>query len=449
MDVPDLPILFHWFDETVQLVQRLFVVVVAAFISIRFEWLRQTLRGGELKWHYRVPAILIFGLLAMVGTHSGILIDVREDWHSINLSAELPTTLSDSQAIVGFRDTMTLVAGLVGGPWVGFGTGLLAGAERYQLGGLAGFASGLATLLLGVYAGGIRYLRPHWIATVKGVFWVALSGTLLHRLMILILVRPYADALALSLEVIVPVGIVNTLGCVLFFWIMRDLDRDRLEAETHEARLLMLQAELRALRAQVDPHFLNNVLNDLNSLIRRDPDQARAYVVQLADFFKYTRLFAGLNTISLAQELAQLQRYLALQRLGLDDKLQDSFAVAEELLMLQVLPGCLLTLVENALKHGFKGRPAPYQLTVSAQLEGQNLLLQVSDNGQGMPPERLTELGKCPVQSENEGGGVALYQLVRSLRLIFGENIELSFDSVVDQGTVAMMRHTQVRSEPC
>jgi LytS/YehU family sensor histidine kinase len=441
MDVPDLPILFHWFDETVQLVQRLFVVVVAAFISIRFEWLRQTLRGGELKWRYRIPAILIFGLLAIAGTHSGILINVREDWRSINLSAELPTTLSDSQAIVGFRDTMTLVAGLIGGPWVGFGTGLLAGAERYQLGGLAGLASSLATLLLGVYAGGIRYLRPQWVTTVKGVFWVAVTGTLLHRLMILILVQPYGDALALSWEVVVPVGIVNTLGCVLFFWIMRDLDRDRLESEAHEARLLALQAELRALRAQVDPHFLNNVLNDLKSLIRRDPDKARDYVVQLADFFKYTRLFAGLDTICLAQELAQLQRYLALQRLGLDDKLQNSFAVAEELLTLQVLPGCLLTLAENALKHGFKGRPAPYQLTVSAIAEGANLLLQVTDNGRGMTHERSTELGKSPVQSENEGGGVALHQLLQSLRLIFGESVELSFDSVVDKGTVAMLKH--------
>jgi two-component system sensor histidine kinase LytS len=443
MDFFDLSICLHWFDETVQILQRLFVVVVAAFIAIRFEWLRQALRGAELKWRYRLPAIGVFGLLAIIGTHSGIIIDVREGGWMLDLSAEVPEKLGDTQAIVGFRDTMALAAGLIGGPWVGFGAGLLAGAERYQLGGLAGLASGLATLLLGVFAGGIRCFRPHWVATVKGVFWVAVTGTLLHRLMILILVRPYNDALALTWEVVVPVGIVNTLGCVLFFWIMRDLDHDRLENEVHEARLLALQAELRALRAQVDPHFLNNALNDLKSLIRLDPDKARYYVVQLADFFKYTREFAGLNTISLAQELAQLQRYLALQRLGLDDKLQDSFAVAEELLTLQVLPGCLLTLVENALKHGFKGRPAPYQLAVSAHAEDALLLLQVTDNGRGITPERLTELGKRPVRSESKGGGVALHQLLQSLRLIFGDNVELSFVSVIGQGTVALLRQAK------
>ena len=82
------------------------------------------------------------------------------------------------------------------------------------------------------------------MTTVTGVFWVAIAGTLLHRLLILILVRPYNDALALSWEVVVPVGIVNSLGCMLFFWIMRDLDRDRLEKEAQEARMLALQAEL-------------------------------------------------------------------------------------------------------------------------------------------------------------------------------------------------------------
>jgi len=446
MNFPDMSIGLHWLYEIMQLLPRLFVVVVAAFVAIRFEWLRRALRGDELKWRYRVSAILVFALLAIIGTHSGILIDIHQGLREMDLTAQWPTKLSETQAIVGFRDTMILASGLIGGPWIGYGAGLLARAERYQLGGFAGLASGLATALIGVFAGGIRYLWPYWVAKVTGVFWVALAGTLLHRLIILILVRPYGAAWALSWEVVVPVGVVNTLGCVLFFWIMRDLDRDRLEKEVHEARLLALQAELRALRAQVDPHFLNNTLNDLQALIRRDPDKARYYVGQLADFFNYTREFAGLNTISLAQELAQLQRYLELQRLGLDDKLHDSLDVADELLTLQVLPGCLLTLVENALKHGFKGRQAPYQLVVSAETEGVNLLLKVTDNGRGMTPERLAGLGKCPVQSENKGGGVALHQLLQSLRLVFGEQVELSFDSVIGNGTVAMLRQEK-RSE--
>ena len=448
MDFPDMSIGLHWFYVIMQLLPRLFVIVVSAFIAIRFEWLRQALRGTELQWRYCVPAILVFAMLAIIGTHSGIPIDIHQGLQVIDLTTKMPEKLGETQAIVGFRDTMTLVSGLIGGPWVGLGTGLLAGAERYQLGGFSAFASGLATVILGFFAGCIRYFRPNWINKVSGVFWVAVLGTLLHRLLIFILVQSYSDALAISWEALGPVFIFNCLGCVLFFWIMRDLDRDRLENEIHEARLLVLQAELRALKAQVDPHFLNNTLNDLQALIRRDPDQARHYVGQLADFFNYTREFAGLNTISLEQELAQLQRYLALQILGLGDKLQINIHVADELMAFQVLPGCLLTLTENALKHGFKGRQAPYQLLISAESEGANLLLKVIDNGRGVAPERLTALGLRPVQSKNKGGGVALHQLLQSLRLVFGEQVELSFNSVVGGGTVAMVRQEK-RNKSC
>jgi 5TMR of 5TMR-LYT len=68
--------------------------------------------------------------------------------------------------------------------------------------------------MLGLFAGGIRHFRPHWVATVKGVFWVATIGTALHRLTPLILVNPFNDALALSWEVFLPVAILNTLGSV-------------------------------------------------------------------------------------------------------------------------------------------------------------------------------------------------------------------------------------------
>ena len=132
-----------------------------------------------------------------------------------------------------------------------------------------------------------------------------------------------------------------------------------------------------------------------------------------------------------------------MQILGLGDKLQISIHVADDLMDFQVLPGCLLTLTENALKHGFKGRKAPYQLLISAETEGANLLLKVIDNGRGIASERLTELGLRPVQSKNKGGGVALHQLLQSLRLVFGEHVELSFDSVIGGGTVAMLRQVK------
>ena len=438
MTLPDL--FLHWLNEILQIVPRLFIVVVAAFIAIRFEWLRLALRGKQISRRNVLPAILVFALLAVIGTHSGIPIDIHLGLREIDLNAAWPAHLRDSQAIVGFRDTMILSAGMIGGPWVGLGAGLIAGAERYYLGGFAALASGVATVLLGMFTGAVRHYKPEWIASEQGILSVAVIGTLIHRLLILLLVRPFEDAWTLSWEVIIPVGVVNVLGCLLFFWVVRDLDRDRLEIEIQETRLLMLQAELRAFRAQVEPHFLNNTLNDLQDLIAEQPDKAIAYVGQLAAFFSFTRQYTALNTIGLAQELEQLQRYLALQGLALGDKLQYRFDVPESLLGLQVLPGCLLTLAENALKHGFKGHPAPYQLRISGKQEGDELLLVVSDNGKGIAPERLQIIGHQPLQSQQKGGGVALHQLLQCLRLVFGEQVGLNFDSTEGVGTVVTLR---------
>jgi LytS/YehU family sensor histidine kinase len=453
--------------QTGQILERSCIVIVAAFISLRFKSVRQAVRGAELKWRFRIPAILVFGMLAITGTHNGVIIDVSEGWRSADITAKWPPKLMDTQGIIGFRDTMTLISGFIGGPWVGFGTGLLAGAERCYLGGLAGLPSFFATLTLGFYAGLLRHFKPHWIETAIGIIFMTIIGTLIHRSILYFMIGPPTNWL-FAKAVFVPVLVVNIFGCLLFFWVFRDLDRedlekevqegrllqiqselhrDKLEKDAQEARLLQMQAELRALRAQVDPHFLNNTLNDIPQLILEYPDKAIFYVEQLAEFFNYTRKFAELGTITLKQELDQLDRYLELQKMGLGDKLQVSKSEPADLLDFKVVPGCLLTLVENTLKHGFEGRPAPYKLTISAQTENESLLLQVTDNGSGINHERLQGLGKRPVRSEKKGGGVALHQLLQSLQLTFGENVSLNFDSVLGKSTVVSLIQPK-RSEP-
>ncbi|NOT83785.1 MAG: histidine kinase, partial [Methylococcaceae bacterium] len=335
---------------------------------------------------------------------------------------------------------------------VGLGVGLLAGIERYFLGGFVAESSALATVLLGLYAGTMLYFRPQWTKSALSLFGVVVVGTVLKYILMLSMVQPLNDAIELVKAISIPTTVLNISGCVLFIWLMSDLDRDRLENEAEEARLLALQAEverdrqgqlaqqseLRALRAQVDPHFLNNTLNDLIELIFDYPEKARLYVGKLADFFNYTREFAGRNTISLQQELEQLQRYLDLQRLGLEDKLQENIDIPPDLWLLQVLPGCLLILVENALKHAFKGQAAPYNLKIYAVEKDTNLILSVRDNGIGVAPERLAKLGKTPVQSLNKGGGVALYHLGQSLVLEFGEAAKMNIECN-DKGTIVSL----------
>ncbi len=352
MNLFDMSIWSEWFYLTKILLPRLFVVLMVAFISIRFKWFRRAIQQAESKWQCRFILTGVFGLFAIFGTLHGVPIDPHHIDPSGCLAKTTLVKLDHNQAIVGFRDTFALVAGLVGGRWVGLGTGLLAGGVRLIFGGYASIPSSLATVLLGLFAGVVKNFRPQWAKNTWGILGTALIGTLLQRAILMLMVVPRDEAILLAWKIGVPVGLVNIAGCVLFLWIMRDLDRDRLENEAEDARLLALQAqverdrqeqlaqqaELRALRAQVDPHFLNNTLNDLKALIRIEPDKARRYVVELANFFNYTREFAACNTISLQQELEQLQRYLDMQRLFLGDKLQEIIDVPTHLKQMQDCP---------------------------------------------------------------------------------------------------------------
>lgn len=435
MDISDSAFSYHWLITAGQLLYRLSVFIIIAVIVMRIEWLHNALHGDTLIRRHGCIAILLFGSLAVLATHSGVPVNLLTELGPIHLPAELPISLTGTQTVISLRDGIILAAGLIGGPWVGFGSGILAGFDIYNSGGAAKLFETWAIVALGAYAGAIRYWRPCWMQTAKGIFWVAFAGTLMQKIIVFSFLDPCeSDLLALSWQVTLPTWLINTFGSVLLFWLIRDLD------SANEVRFLAVHAELRALRAQIDPHFLNNTLNDLNSLIIFTPEKALRYVGLLARFFKFTRQFADVYTISLIQELVQVHRFLVLQQLELDDKLQYRIRAPKALWRVQVLPGCILTLVENAFKHGFKGNVPPYFLDISAR-NGQvnELLLEVTNNARDIESRRLQALGNSRVRSKAKGGGVALYQLARSLRLIFGNTTRLSF-CVSDQGFTVMLK---------
>lgn len=432
----------YWLDLIAVLLPRLFVSIIAGLILIRCHWFRCAMQRAETIPRYRLILIIVFSLFAIFGTRSGVIIDQHQhEQVDINPSAMGFNVLNGSEVTVGFRDTWALVAGLAGGWPVGLGAGLLAGIDRFLVGGDIKDDTAIATILLGLFAGLVRSFRPDWTQNVWRVLGVAIWGTLLQRVVLLLLSKEACDTVWLAVHIGIPVAVINIAGCVLFVWIMRDLEYERLEVERDRQAQLAQQGELRALRAQVEPHFLNNTLYLLKIQIRLDPEKARDYVDELAEFLNHTRQFAGQNTISLRQEMAQLQRYLHLQNWVLSDRLKFELAIPEPLLPLQVLPMCLVTLVENAIIHAFEDCPEPYALYISATGQGGQLLLSVQDNGKGIAPERLALLGKMPVESYKSGGGVALHQITQSLKLEFGDSAYLSLTSEPQKGTLAILSH--------
>lgn len=462
----------QWLDHTSQLAQRMSLVVVAAFLSIRLGWLRRAFEEVDSGWKSRLAAVTVFGLLAVVGTHGGIPVALRPDGDEssdllrmlgrhlhVDTGEELEGWLSnsrqplqESQAAIHFRDVIVIVAGLVGGPWIGGGAGLIAGGERGLLGGFAALPFGLTCPLQGLAAGLVRRRWPAFAADPVTAMAIGLGGVLLQALVLLALARPYDAAVQLMAETALPMALVNGFGCFLFVTVFKDVDRHRLESEARDAQLRALaaqmererleeaarQAELRALRAQIEPHFLNNTLTAIQELIFHDPVRANAYVVKLARFFGRTREYANAHSIRLAEELEQLNRYLDFQRLRFPDALVYREDIPARLLDCRVPPRTLQTLVENALTHGYEGNAKAFELRVAGEDQGDSLVLRVSDSGRGMSAGRLAELGQAPVSSER-GSGSALYQLARSLELAFGARAKLAFHSQPGEGTEAIV----------
>jgi len=424
---PSIDILFHWLANTPELLQRACVVIVVTYLAIRQTWFKRAMRGIDKAWLHRLVAAVYFGVLAIVGTHNGIVLDISRHGAVIEYLSWQPAGLQPLQAILSFRDMLVLSAGLFGGPWTGVGAGLIAGGERWLLGGFVGFASGFSTVLLGLGAGLAKQAWPEAVTSRLGTLTVVLAGTAVQKCLIVLLSDPRGLAVATIQETIIPETTVNCLGCLLFLSVMQDMERDRLKRQAQ-------QAELRALRAQIEPHFINNTLNAIKALIRLDPERAASYVVKLARFLDDTRRTATANSISLGQELAQLENYLDIQRVRFPDVFHFEHAIPPSLLGCQIPPRSLLTLVENALLHGKRGHSGLLTLRITGADLGKQLALRVEDDGCGIAPDRLELLGKQPVSSER-GGGNGLYQLFETLKIAFDGDATINIRSRETMGT--------------
>lgn len=164
------------------------------------------------------------------------------------------------------------------------------------------------------------------------------------------------------------------------------LHEQRIRAERAEA--LRVEAELRALRSSLDPHFLFNTLHTLMALVRHDPAAAEVALERFADTLRYV-LKAGdrnrdvADDVSLGEEWRFVQSYLELEQLRLGDRLRVEADIAPDALACPVPVFALQPLVENAIKHSIALRAAGGTIRISARLETGDLVISVSDDGPG------------------------------------------------------------------
>jgi two-component system, LytTR family, sensor histidine kinase LytS len=179
-------------------------------------------------------------------------------------------------------------------------------------------------------------------------------------------------------------------------------------------------AELAALQAQIEPHFLFNSLNTIAAFCRTKPDEARELVLRFADYCR-SSLRRPTTVVTLEDELGHVDAYLALEKARFGDSLEIDRRIAPSALSAQVPPFLIQPLVENAIKHGKTDRPL--RVTIRAEVRFGRLRVSVRDNGRGIPREAADQVLQLGVGSGAAGLGLA--SVDQRLTALYGEEARL------------------------
>jgi two-component system, LytTR family, sensor kinase len=200
----------------------------------------------------------------------------------------------------------------------------------------------------------------------------------------------------------------------------------------------LAQAELRALRAQISPHFIYNALAAVAGDIHVRPEEARELLIDFAEFTRY--LFRdGRSYVTLGEEIDHVSRYLRLEQARFRGSLHVTIDVPEETRSVVVPAMSVQPLVENAVRHGVERRAGTGQVVVAARVVGPDVELCVTDDGAGIEPSRVRAV------LAGAGGGIGVSNVDARLRATFGERYALAIESEPGRGTRAVMSVPNLR----
>ncbi|MDQ3281767.1 MAG: histidine kinase [Acidobacteriota bacterium] len=209
-------------------------------------------------------------------------------------------------------------------------------------------------------------------------------------------------------------------------------DRHR-EAQSAKLQAQLAEAQLNALRMQINPHFLFNTLHAMSALVERDPAGVRRMIARLSELLRHTTDSSARDLIPLRAELDFLRRYIEIMEIRFQGRLRAAIDVDPSLLELPVPNLILQPIVENALEHGASRVSGVGEVTIHARREDGRLILSVRDNGPGMDDEnRRTGVGLTNTRARlaqlygetagvellaNEGGGTRAEIVIPDTRI--------------------------------
>jgi len=197
-----------------------------------------------------------------------------------------------------------------------------------------------------------------------------------------------------------------------------------LEADKARLQAQLTEAQLQTLRMQLNPHFLFNTLHAVSSLVERDPSGVRRMIARLSELLRYTLEYSSAQEIPLHQELDLMNRYLEIQQIRFQDRLDLIEEIAPDTTDALVPNLILQPLVENAIKHGISHLEGEGRIKVRAWRDGDGLCLRVEDNGAGIAGDGAPDLRQ----------GVGLRNTRARLEGLYGDAHRLRFESAAPHG---------------
>ncbi len=417
----------------VTLLVKLGVMASIASLLGRFEAFKRLLQREELtlteKW--------IFALFAGMLLSSGVGIRILLNYDAADLSL-----------------SGTLLIGLLAGPIAGAAVGLMVGAPAVghgefmalPLGVLYGVAGGIVRelcrkediwsfsplIFLNLHRIGKTAIRDRifdWQIVIFGVT-VALESL---RIFVGSELLPgtifYLSSNNAWVMLAIYISTLSCLGIPLKIW-----NNIRLEQKLRDREVLVVQARLKALSSQINPHFLFNTLNSVASAIRTDPEVARGLIRKLSSILRKLTQEQE-SFIPLREELEFIDSYLDIEsvRFG-SGKLVVQKEVEREALETFVPAMIVQPLVENAVKHGISKRLEGGRIIIRAHSDNDRTIIEIEDNGTGLPEE----------SQEEPGLGIGLTNVNERLQVIYGEKCQLRLTKIPGRGTLARLEIPQV-----
>jgi signal transduction histidine kinase len=230
---------------------------------------------------------------------------------------------------------------------------------------------------------------------------------------------------SLSVQVIhsFPLGVLAYWVILAMMMATSHYERSRLEqVRTSKLQAQLAEARLRALQMQLQPHFVFNALHSLSDLVTDEPKTAVRLIARLGDFLRLTLQNSTSQWVPLKRELDFLEAYLEIERVRFGDRLKVVFQIDPQSLDAEVPSLILQPLVENAIRHGIASHIGPGLVQLASRRRGETLLLEIRDNGPGMP--------------SNPPEGLGLRNTHERLRQTYGSSYSLEVRNQGERGVV-------------